>query len=174
MQVQRASLLRRPMRPVSIIQKVTEDTQLTEDTTLPPTTGLPSNPQPPNAYFTRAFESLWSSLVTYSASFLLDEGIKRAKISRGFWVVNFRSVDELIETWQAGAPMEMDYIGGGYEVAKYYSGGDEEFADTVESYDLDTSICFIMVVDLITSIAFSWGTIDKYAVGNFSQDLAKS
>jgi len=53
-------------------------------------------------------------------------------------------------------------------------GGDEEFADTAETYDLDTSICFIMVVDLMTSIAFSWGIIDKYSVGNISQDSAKS
>jgi len=69
--------------------------------------------------------------------------------------------------------MEMEYIGGGYDVAKYYSRGDEEFMNKIIRYDMETTVCFIMVVDLRTSIACSWGTIDVNGGVNTSNGIGK-
>jgi len=175
MQAKRASL-RKTIRPVSIIIKKASFEDIDDPFVQPSSSSNITPPLNPNLTlkpFTMAFDSLWSSLLNYSRSFLLEEGIQRAKSSRGFWLVSFPSIDTLIETWRSGSPMNLEYIGGGYEVAKYHSGGDEEFMNTVASYDLITTVCFIMVVDLMTSLATSWGTIDKNGGVNTSYGKGK-
>uniref|UniRef100_A0A6B2L171 Uncharacterized protein n=1 Tax=Arcella intermedia TaxID=1963864 RepID=A0A6B2L171_9EUKA len=110
--------------------------------------------------FTIAFESVWSTLVNKSASFLLEEGLKRGKISRGFWFLMFESPEHLIRIWSSGLLMDLRYIGGGSDVAHYYSGGDKEFVETVTKYDIQKTVCFLMVTDLGNSTASAWGVID--------------
>jgi len=56
--------------------------------------------------------------------------------------------------------MPIEYISGTADRAKLHSGGDEEFSHMVANYDLEKMVCYIMVVDLNTSIASSWGTMD--------------
>jgi len=172
MQEQRVSLReqhRRTRRPVSIVVKSTADINdpfIINDTpsSLRPSTHVPYKAEPNRRSFVLAWEALWSSLVQHSGPYLLEEGIKRAKNTRGFWLVSYPSAQSLIDTWKSGAQMAMDYIEGSYEQVKYYSGGDEGFMNSVLSFNLNTTVCFIMVVDLSSSFACSWGTIDVNGV----------
>jgi hypothetical protein len=125
---------------------------------------LPKKPLQNSALFVNAFESLWSTLVYHTGSYLLEEGIKQS--TRGFWLSHFTSINSLITTWQTGSQMPIDYISGSSNTAKHHSGGDEEFSHMVGNYNLEKMVCYIMVVDLGTSIACSWGTID--IVGNIN------
>jgi hypothetical protein len=111
--------------------------------------------------FETAFEHLWNGLVNHSGPNLLIEGIKRGAISRGFWLVEFETPRHVLKTWKDGVGMSIKYIGGGAMAARQHT-NDEQFSQLVSSYNLVTSVSFIMLCHLPDgNIASSWGTLDK-------------
>jgi len=125
MKAQRASLRevdRRTRRPFSIVLKTPPaGTTVSSDTTTP----TPTPERRKHLSFELAFESLWSALVHHSGPYLLEEGIKRAKVSCGFWIA-----------WKSGAQMSIEYI----SARRWW------LTTPVVSYNLETTVCFIMIV----------------------------
>lgn len=95
--------------------------------------------------FEEAFESVFGAIVTFSGETLVNEGIKRAVTERGFWLAEFPNVDGLMQTWQFGAPMSLDYMNCS---PRTLCPLEEELEQAMHEYDPSTSVALLMLVRL--------------------------
>jgi len=95
--------------------------------------------------FEEAFESVFGAIITFSGATLIEEGIKRAVAERGFWVAEFPSVDAILQTWQFGAPMSLDYMScPPLSLCPF----DEELNFAFQKYDASKTVLLLMLVRL--------------------------
>jgi len=101
------------------------------------------------APFETTFEVLWNGLIEHEATNLVREGIKNGKeVSRGYWSVYFNSPEQVEETWKVGKPLPMKYEAFVQDMDL----NQLEFSDLVRSYDMEQSVCVIMVVEMPNGI----------------------
>jgi len=123
---------------------VSRDTSPTRSPSVPE--DQPENSEWQVEEFEEAFESVFGAIVTYSGSTLLLESIKRGMESeRGFWLAEFPSVQAVLQTWQYGAPMSLDFVNCS---PLSICPDDEELNIAVHSYDSSRCVVLLMVVHL--------------------------